>query len=98
MSKKLYVGNLSERTTESELSDLFAQAGAIERVRIVTNRATGRSKGFAFVEMTEGGDEAIVAFNGKELDGRVMTVIDARQQLYAVPAVTVKTGTDTLLH
>ena len=78
MKKKLYVGNLSFQTTEAELNDLFAQSGAVETVRIITDRDTGRSKGFGFVEMQEGGDKAIAVMNGKELNGRVLTVNEAR--------------------
>ena len=87
MTKRLYVGNLPEDVTESELTAMFAQAGAINTVQIITNRATGRSKGFAFVEMGQGGDEAIAVFNGKYFNGRILTVIDARQSLYALTAV-----------
>jgi cold-inducible RNA-binding protein len=78
MKKKLYVGNLSFQTTESELNDLFAQSGAVETVRIITDRDTGRSKGFGFVEMQEGGDKAIAEMNGKEFNGRSLTVNEAR--------------------
>ena len=92
MTKRLYVGNLPEEVTESELTAMFAQAGAVNAVRIVTNPATGRSKGFAFVEM-EQGDEAITDFNGKYFNGRVLTVIDSRQSLYALTGV--KTETDS---
>ena len=77
MKKKLYVGNLSFQTTEAELNDLFAQTGAVETVRIITDRDTGRSKGFGFVEMQDG-DKAIAVMNGKELNGRVLTVNEAR--------------------
>jgi len=55
MKKKLYVGNLSFQTTENELKDLFAQSGPVETVRIITDRDTGRSKGFGFVEMEDHG-------------------------------------------
>src|SRR5687767_13556235 len=78
MSKKLYVGNLSFQTTETEISELFAQAGAVETVRIITDRDTGRSKGFGFVEMQDGADKAIEQFNGKEFNGRALTVNEAR--------------------
>jgi RNA recognition motif-containing protein len=93
MTKRLFVGNLPEDVTESELTALFTQAGAINKVRIVTNRATGRSKGFAFVEMGQGGDEAIAVFNGRYFNGRTLTVIDARSSLHALAYV--KTGTDS---
>ena len=78
MRKKLYVGNLSFETTETELKDLFAQSGLVETVRIITDRDTGRSKGFGFVEMQEGGDKAIAEMNGKDFNGRSLTVNEAR--------------------
>ena len=81
MTKKLYVGNLSFETTETDLDNLFAQAGTVESVRIITDRDTGRSRGFGFVEM--GGDDAekaISQFNGAELNGRALTVNEARPQ------------------
>jgi cold-inducible RNA-binding protein len=79
MSKKLYVGNLSFQTTETELNDLFAQSGAVETVRIITDRDTGRSKGFGFVSMNdEDAEKAIAAFNGKDFGGRALTVNEAR--------------------
>lgn len=87
MTKRLYVGNLSKEMTASELTDLLAQAGEINTVRIVTNRVTGQSKGFAFVEMQQGGDEVIAVFNGKKVKGRALTVIDARRSLYVVTPV-----------
>jgi RNA recognition motif-containing protein len=78
MKKKLYVGNLSFETTEAELKELFAQSGSVETVRIITDRDTGRSKGFGFVEMQEGGDKAIAEMNGKDYNGRALTVNEAR--------------------
>jgi RNA recognition motif-containing protein len=78
MKKKLYVGNLSFETTEGELKELFAQAGSVETVRIITDRDTGRSKGFGFVEMQDGGDKAIAEMNGKDFNGRALTVNEAR--------------------
>jgi cold-inducible RNA-binding protein len=78
MQKKLYVGNLSFETTESDLKELFGQAGTVETVRIITDRDTGRSKGFGFVEMQDGGDKAIAEMNGKEFKGRALTVNEAR--------------------
>jgi len=78
MKKRLYVGNLSFRTTEAELKELFAQSGPVETVRIVTDRETGGSKGFAFVEMDEGADQAIAQINGKDFNGRALTVSEAR--------------------
>jgi len=78
LKKKLYVGNLSFQTTETELKDLFTQTGLVETVRIITDRDTGRSKGFGFVEMQEGGDKAIAEINGKDFNGRALTVNEAR--------------------
>ena len=79
MSKKIYVGNLSFRTTEDELVDLFQQMGAVESVSIITDRDTGRSKGFGFVSMNdEDAEKAIAAYNGKDLGGRALTVNEAR--------------------
>jgi cold-inducible RNA-binding protein len=78
MKKKLYVGNLTFETTESDLKELFGQAGTVETVRIITDRDTGRSKGFGFVEMQDGGDKAIAEMNGKDFKGRALTVNEAR--------------------
>jgi RNA recognition motif-containing protein len=78
MSKKIFVGNLSFQTTESDLNDAFTQHGPVEAVAIITDRETGRSKGFGFVTMTEGADKAIAALSGFQLDGRALTVNEAR--------------------
>ena len=80
MSKKLYVGNFSYNTTEQEIRDLFTQVGEVDSVSLITDRETGRSKGFGFVEMNteEGGREAIKRFNGYALDNRNLTVNEAR--------------------
>jgi cold-inducible RNA-binding protein len=79
MSKKIYVGNLSYQTTENDLTNLFEQAGQVESVSIITDRDTGRSKGFAFVEMSnEDAEKAIAQFNGQEVNGRTLTVNEAR--------------------
>lgn len=75
---KLYVGNLSFEATETELKEFFGQAGSVETVRIVTDHDTGRSRGFAFVEMQDGGDKAVAAMNGKDFMGRAITVNQAR--------------------
>ena len=81
MTKKLYVGNLSFQTTEDELSNLFTQVGAVESVRIITDRDTGRSRGFGFIEMgDDDADKAINQFNGTDMDGRALTVNEARPQ------------------
>jgi RNA recognition motif-containing protein len=77
---KLYVGGLSYNTTEEELSAHFSQAGTVKSVHIATDRDSGRSRGFGFVEMStqEETDKAIQMFNGKEFDGRTLTVNPAR--------------------
>lgn len=79
MSKRIYVGNLSYQTTEADLTTLFEQAGQVDSVNIITDRDTGRSKGFAFVEMSgEDADKAITQFNGADVNGRALTVNEAR--------------------
>ena len=79
MSKRIYVGNLSYQTTENDLTNLFEEVGQVESVSIITDRDTGRSKGFAFVEMSaEDADKAITQFNGTEINGRALTVNEAR--------------------
>lgn len=77
---KLYVGNLSFDTTENDLQDMFEQHGKVTEVALMTDRTTGRSRGFAFVTM-DNADEAtaaVTAFNGKEVQGRTLTVNEAR--------------------
>ncbi|MDT5061349.1 MAG: hypothetical protein QOH63_1808 [Acidobacteriota bacterium] len=80
MATKLYVGNLSFKTTGDDLREYFAQAGEVESASIIEDRETGRSRGFGFVEMAtaEGAAAAIEKFNGKELNGRNLTVNEAR--------------------
>jgi cold-inducible RNA-binding protein len=80
MSTKLYVGNLSFRTTSEELRDLFSQAGTVESASVIEDRDTGRSRGFAFVEMATAEDAAtaIEQLNGKDFGGRNLTVNEAR--------------------
>ena len=80
MSNKLYVGNLAFQTTTQDLQALFAQAGTVESASIIEDRDTGRSKGFAFVEMSteEEAASAIEQFNGRELAGRQLKVNEAR--------------------
>src|SRR2546425_11731999 len=80
MSTKLYVGNLAFQTTSQELQELFAQAGTVESASVVEDRDTGRSRGFAFVEMStkEEATAAIDQFNGKELGGRALKVNEAK--------------------
>ncbi len=82
MVKKLYVGGLSYGTTEDALHDYFAQTGQVDSVKIITDRDTGRSKGFAFVEMSTdaAAADAIAKFDGKEFDGRRLTVNEAKPQ------------------
>ena len=80
MGKKLYVGNLSYRTGDGELQQLFEPFGTVQSAQVIMDRDTGRSKGFGFVEM--GSDQeaqtAIQALNGKEIEGRSLTVNEAR--------------------
>ena len=78
--KNIFVGNLSFNTTEDELRQLFESYGQVDRVSILTDRETGRSRGFAFVEMTntEEGDKAIAGLNGSQLGGRTINVNEAR--------------------
>ncbi len=79
MSKKIYVGNLPFRATEEELTAIFEEIGAVESVSIITDRDTGRSKGFGFVSMSdEDADKAIAALNGRDFAGRALTVNEAR--------------------
>lgn len=80
METKLYVGGLSYNTSEETLRDFFASAGTVKSVHIATDRDTGRSRGFGFVEMGSQSemDKAIQLFNGKELDGRTLTVNQAK--------------------
>ena len=82
MGKKLYVGNLPFSVTDEALQQIFSQAGAVESVRIITDRDTGRAKGFGFVEMVNEQDAAtaISKFNGTDYEGRALTVSEARPQ------------------
>jgi RNA recognition motif-containing protein len=82
MAKNLYVGNLSYDTTEETLRTLFAEYGEIESVRLISDRYTGRSKGFAFVEMSteQAAQEAISGLNGKQVDNREIKVDNAKPQ------------------
>jgi len=79
---KLYVGNLSFKTNDSDLNELFSQVGTVDSCRIVTDRDTGQSRGFGFVEMSSKaeGEAAIAQFTGKEVDGRALTVNEAKPQ------------------
>jgi RNA recognition motif-containing protein len=78
---KLYVGNLSYQTNDSSLHDLFAQFGQVESARVITDRDSGQSKGFGFVEMSNSdAQKAMSALNGRELDGRTIKVNEAKPQ------------------
>ena len=80
MSKKLYVGNLAFQTTSQELQEIFSQVGTVESASIVEDRDTGRSRGFAFVEMSTNAEAAaaIDQLNGKEIGGRALKVNEAK--------------------
>jgi RNA recognition motif-containing protein len=82
MSKKLYIGNLPYSITETALREMFTPLGVVDSVSIITDRDTGRPKGFAFVEMTDddAAKQAISQINGKTLDNRSITVAEARPQ------------------
>jgi len=83
MSRKLYVGNISYDTTETDLQTLFGQSGTVETVRVMRDMATGRARGFAFVEMAteEEAQAAIEQHNEKSFGGRTLTVNEARPQV-----------------
>jgi len=80
MGKKLYVGNLPFTANDESLTEIFAQAGTVQSAKIITDRDTGRSKGFGFVEMSTDQEaaDAIQRFNGADYGGRAMTVAEAR--------------------
>ena len=80
MSKKIYVGNLSYKVTEDDLKDLFAEFGTVTEINVITDRETGRPRGFAFVEMDSDDDaaKAINSLNGKTLQDREIVVNEAR--------------------
>jgi RNA recognition motif-containing protein len=82
MGSKIYVGGLPYSTTEQQLSDLFAAHGTVASARIITDKFTGQSRGFGFVEMSSDSEAqaAIAALNGTELGGRTLTVNEARPQ------------------
>ncbi len=83
MSTKLYVGNLSFDTSDHDLEELFSGAGTVESVNIISDRDTGRSRGFGFVEMssTEEANNAIAEFNGTEFGGRDLVVNEAKPRV-----------------
>jgi len=82
MAKRLFVGSLSYSVTQAQIEELFAQAGKVSQVNLITDRFSGQSKGFAFVEMSNDAEteEAIKKFNNYELDGRKIVVNEARPQ------------------
>jgi cold-inducible RNA-binding protein len=82
MSAKIYVGNLSFNSTEQDLEDMFGEFGTVHSVKIIEDRDTGRSRGFAFVEMSsnEEAQSAISGLNGREVDGRALTINEAKPQ------------------
>jgi cold-inducible RNA-binding protein len=82
MNRKLYVGNIAYETSESDLEQLFSQSGAVESVRVMRDMATGRARGFAFVEMASEADAkaAIDQLHGKQFGSRTLTVNEARPQ------------------
>jgi RNA recognition motif-containing protein len=85
MSTNIYVGNLPFSATPDELRDLFSAYGTVESVNLITDRETGRPRGFGFVEMSSGGDEAIAALNQTELGGRSLTVNVAKPRQERAP-------------
>lgn len=78
MSKNLYVGNLPFTTTDEDLRAAFAAYGTVVKAQVIMDRETGRSRGFGFVEMSDGADEAIAAMNGAQFEGRTLTVNEAK--------------------
>jgi len=82
LNKKIYVGNLPFTTNEGELRDLFEKHGTVDRVSVITDRETGRPRGFAFVEMSDGASAqaAIQALDGRELGGRALRVNEASER------------------
>lgn len=82
MGTKLYVGGLPYSTTEQQLSELFSQHGSVASAKVITDKFTGQSRGFGFVEMSTDGEaqKAITAMNGTQMDGRTITVNEAKPQ------------------
>src|SRR5436190_8551174 len=78
MAKNLYVGNLAFGTTSDDLREAFAQYGTVALAQVVTDRETGRSRGFVFVEMEDGAEEAVAKMNGANFQGRTLTVNEAK--------------------
>ena len=88
MGKKLFVGNLSFDTKSSDLEGLFSQAGTCESVAVITDRESGQSRGFGFVEMSSSGEaqKAISQFNGTDLQGRMLNVSEAKERSSGGPS------------
>jgi RNA recognition motif-containing protein len=81
MGKRIYVGNIPFSCSEEDLEQMFGTHGTVESVKVITDRETGRSRGFAFVEMDEtGADAAIAALDGRDMEGRPMRVNEARER------------------
>jgi cold-inducible RNA-binding protein len=78
MSKRIYVGNLPFSASDDEVREMFEEFGTCKEVHLVTDRDTGRPRGFGFVEMEDGADEAIEAINGRDMGGRTLNVNEAR--------------------
>ena len=88
MGRRLYVGNLPYKTTDDDLSALFSQAGAVDTVRVMRDMATGRARGFAFVDMKsdEDAQKAVSQFHGHPLEGRPLVVNEARPKPEGAPS------------
>ena len=88
MGRRLYVGNLPYKTTDEDLNNLFSQAGAVESVRVMRDMATGRARGFAFVDMADeaGAQKAVTQFHGQPLEGRPLVVNEARPKPEGPPS------------
>lgn len=82
MSKRIYVGNLPSSATEEEIQDLFQEYGFVKSVNLVTDRETGRPRGFGFVEMSDGAEEAIEALDQTEMGGKCLTVYEGRPRIH----------------
>ncbi len=82
MSSKIYVGGLPYTTTDGQLEEIFSTHGTVESARVITDKFTGQSRGFGFVEMSSGGEaqKAIDALNNSQVDGRTLTVNEAKPQ------------------
>ena len=78
--KKLYVGNLAWGVTDDDLQNMFAEYGSVASAVVITDRETGRSRGFGFVELEDGADQAIEALNGQEMQGRPLRVNEAQSK------------------